>query len=517
MKTLLVKITSIFIVSCIWGRTNAQVPSTITNPLFDSAKLAINRLVLEEELPSASVAVFKNGKAIWVESFGYANKKTKERAKPNTIYPIASITKSFTATAIMLLVEEGKIVLDDPIRTYFDTNPIHAYFEIEREVTVRDLLQHTSGLGMYYRNIYSGEGIEPEAPNQLFAKYNALIYQPGKRFEYSNLGYTVLGELVSKVSGMTYDEFLKTRVIKPLGLKSTTIRLDELKLANYAKLYGAKNELLPFVYTDTKAAGDLYSNAYDLAKFGLAHLPGFNDLLTKKLLLEMRSNHNQADIQLNDCELYGLGWFYEADMDDEAAFWHEGGLDGAHAVLRVIPSENVVVAVLTNATFIKGQADKLANQIVGLAVPNRKHSNCKQKEKVVDPVVLSGVYEGQLFTYSDTLGLKLEFLENGEITAFFVNHQTRFIFTNDQPFPQKTFVNYANITGNHLSGFILEGMIPSVDWNQRHHIVQLNLYKEGNQLNGDARAFDANQIREGAATAFYVTLTKIDEGSKKTE
>ena len=495
--------------------------SVISNESFDKARSVIRQWIDEDKTPSVSVAVLKDGEFIWREAFGMSRYDDSIPATPASIYPIASVTKSFTATAIMKLVEQGNIKLDEPISRYFGEDAIRSYFNPERPVEIRDLLQHTSGMGMYYNNVYHREEDIDTLPDPK-DRYAVLFYPPGERFEYSNIGYAMLGEIVEKVSGMTYEEYLREHIFSPLEMQHSFVRVNDARTDSYVQLRGAKNELLPWVYTDTKGAGDMYSTAHDLALFGKMHLGGSEQakILSEKTIDEMRNPDNISARQNDPCVPYGYGWFYEVSDSQITSFWHEGGFDGAASILKVLPSENLVIAVVTNTTFTKSRNDAIVNEILAAIAPSYEKISCNTLEDVT-PTALSesteykGDWEGKLYTKSDTLGLQMQFTDSGEATLQFEKLQTRFVFTDDTPFPNKTFLNYAQVTKGELSGWILGSMIPTPDWKDIHHIGQLNLYPRDGKLVGHIKVFNSNIIREDLGAAFYVEFEQSTESEKQ--
>lgn len=505
-------VTAILLLSNMFLAAQEQIPNTI----FDDVKKDITQWIESDKTPSLSVAVYQDGKLLWLESFGYADIESLSPPHPATsLYPIASITKPFTATAIMMLVEEGKLNLEDPAAKFFEFEVFRKHFPLDREITVKDLLNHTSGLCMYYNNLYYGEENRGINETPAFRKYNDIFYQPGTRFSYSNIGYTILGKIVEKVSGISYQQFLEKRIFAPLKLQNTFVRINKNRIDDYVVLRGAQKEKLPLVYTDTMPAGDIYSSAYDLAQFGRMHLadPAVKSLLTKDTLKQMRIDLCETAHYDDPCTPYGLGWFFEDNNKGPAAFWHEGGLDGAHAMLKMFPGENIVVAVVSNTTFTVAKVPTFVDKIIATLVPEYQSSSCVNKPEnipVTDAPQFQGEWQGKLYTHDGNLDLSLNFLENGEVTASFINQQTRFIFSGNNPFQQKTFLSYCYIADNKFYGWLLDGIIPAHDWNYKNHILNLVLEVKDGKLTGQSQVFDSNKIREGAAATFYLELNRSE-------
>ena len=490
---------------------SSKQETEILNTEFDSLRAEINSWIQEKQIPSASIAVAKAGEIIWQETLGYSNRAKSIKAETGTIYPIASITKSITATGIMLLVEEGKIKLGDKVSSFFGTHELRSHRDINTDVTIKQLLNHTSGLDMYYNNLYADEPFQLDNILRYIDKYGVLMYPPGERFVYSNFGYMLLGEIISLASGLSYEAFLQERLFDPLEMKQTTIRVDKNREKEYATLYGAQQEELPFVYTDTKGAGDVYSTAGDLAKYGMFHLGQFKQgLLSEKTLLEMRTSKAEKAYYDDPCQPYGLGWFFEEKEEGINAFWHEGGLDGTQSILKMIPSEDLVIAVIINTTFTNSKTDEITNKVLNKLIPDYAVTSCGLENYAAfqTDVHFTGKWRGKIYTYADTLDLNLEFTEDSEVISSFYHPQTKFIFSGNQPFPIKMNLVSPYRTGNHLVAWLPQGIIPSNDINEKHHVVQLDLRREASILRGTAKAFSANTIREGFGIAYYAEFSK---------
>ncbi len=497
----------------LYSCNDKQKEQSVIRKTFDSIRDELQSLVDKGEIPSVSVAVYHNDSIIWLEALGYANMEKVEKATPNTIYPIASITKSITATAIMILSEKGLLDLDDPITKYFDSQITRSYFKVQREITIRDLLNHTSGLGTYFENQFYGETEDSRTSMALYKDYNVLFSQPGEKFEYSNMGYLILGEIIEKVTGTTYSDFIRSQIFEPLKMNNSCLRVCNESLEQYAQLYGIKSEELPFVRTTTAPAGDIYSTAYDLMKFGASFLdkPLNQSLLTDRTEIQMRTIQNDKTLYRDPCNPYGLGWFFEIDSIGYNAFSHEGGLDGSQTILKVLPSENLVVVVLINLTFIKSYSRKIADDIIKIILPDYQTPSCiepKPNITLTEPSEFTGNWSGKLFTKSDTLDIDMDISTDGNIYMVFKSMQTRFSLNHYTPFTKKTVLHSPSIYGSDLTAWILEGLIPSDDWNKKHHIVHLQLHKKVNKLQGSAMAIDANTIREGSAISYYLEFEK---------
>ena len=185
-RLLFLSIISTLIFGC--SEKNEYDNNIVANDRFSSIKDSISKKIDNGDIPSLTVAVFENGKIIWMEAFGYADKENKIKATPNTFYGIASISKPITATGIMKLVEDGKIDLDADIETYLNNTKLKYYVSDSNKVSCRNLLSHTSGLPMHFQYYYDDDTIAIPDMRQTIKKYGIIVNPPSSKYEYANLG-----------------------------------------------------------------------------------------------------------------------------------------------------------------------------------------------------------------------------------------------------------------------------------------------------------------------------------------
>lgn len=321
----------------------------------------VQKLAESKQIPGAAVAVVRDGKIILAKGYGAENIETKTPADENTVYEIASVTKQFTAAAIMLLVEDDKIKLDDALGKYLTDVP-----ESWQAVTIRQLLNQVSGIPNYTAagKIRIEKKYAPEEILQMVADM-PLEFAPGTRWQYSNTNYFLLGLVIEKVSKKSYAEFMKERIFKPLKMNSTQINTSGLKIEKKAVSYsinkdGWKKEInadpsQPF------AAGAVVSTASDMAKWALA-------LESEKLLKKNSLNEIWTAAKLSDGKTtdYGFGW--QISKIGETDFVeHNGGIAGFTSHILRFPNENLSVAVMVNTGTPATR--KLAYEIAGLYLP----------------------------------------------------------------------------------------------------------------------------------------------------
>ena len=324
----------------------------------------------KQKIPGISLAVVKDGKPLIVKGYGLANVEHQVPVKPETIFQSGSVGKQFTATAVMMLVEEGKIKLDERIGTYLGEVP-----EAWSGITVRHLLSHTGGMTDYpqdfdFRRDYSEQEIFKKA------KEAPVAFKPGEKWQYSNLGYVTLGILIGKVTGKFYGEFLQERIFKPLGMTTARIINEADIIPNRASGYRlvqgqVKNQNWVSPSMNTTADGSLYLTAHDMIKWDEALSRG--KLLKKTSLDEMWS-----PIKLNDGKThpYGFGWAVR-DVNGKRVIEHGGAWQGFKAHIARYPDNNLTVIVFAN--LAQANQAKIANGVAEILDPSLK------PKPVVDP------------------------------------------------------------------------------------------------------------------------------------
>lgn len=320
---------------------------------------------------SGAVLVAKNGKPIFAGAYGLAD---REHGTPNTLktrFRVGSMNKMFTATAILQLAQEAKLRLDDPLVKYLPDYPNE---ELAARVTLSQLLSHTGGTGDIFGPEFQQHRLELRTLDDYVKLYGSrgLGFEPGTRWEYSNYGYILLGEVVEKVSGESYYDCVRDRVFKPARMTSTGSDPENETVANrsvgYAKIEGswkANTDTLP--YRGTSAGGG-YSTVGDLLRFANAlqeHKlldPQFTELLTT------------GKVDMPGGGRYGYG-FGERTMNGIRCFGHNGGAPGMSGDLEICPQSGYAVIVLAN---IDPPAADRVSQFVVSRLPEPKaysHSN----------------------------------------------------------------------------------------------------------------------------------------------
>lgn len=307
-----------------------------------------------------AVLVIQNGKAIHKQGYGFANVEDELSPDASTIFDLASVSKHFTATAIMMLAERGKLSYDDPLTRYF---PFPDY---AKEITVRHLLHHTAGLKDYFE-LYDedgddtsrwGEGERPTSADIVaaLAQEPEPAFAAGERFDYSNSGYVVLAEIASKASGKPFPRFMRDEVFKPLGMTRTYVNDGSRKRDdNQAQGYEDDEPFESTPLDDAYGDGAVQTTLDDLVRWNAA-------LDANKLVSKATQEQAWESGTLNDGEEtgYGFGWFVGGD---EGNRWvnHEGSYGGFSTYYAKELDGGLAVLVLSN--FDEAEPDKLADAI----------------------------------------------------------------------------------------------------------------------------------------------------------
>src|SRR5215813_1888432 len=231
----------------------------------------VRRRILKEIAGGAAtgvaVAVAHNGKIVWEEGFGWANREAAVKATSRTPFNLASLTKPFTTTTLMTLVAEGKLTLDDPANNYLAKSKIVGTNGNADAATVRMLGAHVSGLPTMFAMYDRTQGDLAPSSETLLAEYGSLAYPPGSCFEYSNIGFAALSAIASNLTGVGIGTLMTQRVLTPLGLDDSFFGASVARLPTGAVRYDSSGNPIPDYITATPASGELYASAHDLARF----------------------------------------------------------------------------------------------------------------------------------------------------------------------------------------------------------------------------------------------------------
>ncbi|HXW93760.1 MAG TPA: serine hydrolase domain-containing protein [Terriglobales bacterium] len=357
----LLRLTLVFAVT---GLATAQ--ADLPPDLRQSIDRIVADALAKAGVPSASVAVVKDGQVAYRKAYGEARIEPRVEAKPEMRYSIGSISKQFTAAAMLLLEEEGKLSLDDEVAKFLPR------LTRANEVTIRQLLSHTSGYQDYWPQDYvMPEMLEPVTPQKILETWaeKPLDFDPGTKWQYSNTNFVIAGLIVEKASGMPLLEFLKQRIFTPLAMTSVA-DIDREKLGDTDALGYMRYALGPLRPAPKEgqgwlfAAGELAMPAGDLAKWDIS-------IMDQTLMRPASYAELEREVLLKNGlgTTYGLGVSVHSELGHRALS-HGGEVSGFTAHNLVFPDERVAVAALTNQDAVEA-AQEIARAIAPLLLASR--------------------------------------------------------------------------------------------------------------------------------------------------
>lgn len=402
-----------------------------------------------------SVAVARNGKVILSKGYGLAEVEHDVKADGNSMFRTGSITKQFTAAAIMRLVEQGKLGLDDPITKYLPT-----YNAQGREITLRHLLTHTSGIKSYteIKRVMLDEPEHEFTHQEMLdmVQNEPLAFEPGTKSAYSNTGYYLLGMVIENVSGKDYCAYLQDEFFGPLGLSHTRCDSNTEIIKGRAQGYTVAGEKLVNdrgLATGTPfAAGMLLASAHDLVVWADALAAG--RVVSPASYKLMSTPFKLAGGGAND---YGFGLFIDS-LDGHARVQHGGGIFGFNSMLARFPDDGVTVAVMSNSQSISSTrvANGLSREALGLseaaavvavAISETEAARCEGVYRFPDTdwEITITRRDGKLFLQSPgDRDSAMTYLGKGEFKAMLYDRDVRLNFglAGDKPAP--SFVLHDN-------------------------------------------------------------------------
>jgi CubicO group peptidase (beta-lactamase class C family) len=315
----------------------------------------------KRQIPGLALLVIRDGQTVKAQGYGLSNVELQAATRPETVFQSGSVGKQFTATAVMMLIEEGRLDLDDPLTKFFPDAP-----PAWKEVKIRHLLSHTGGFTDYPKDF---DLRRDYTEDQLLKIVEAipLAFPPGSSWSYSNLGYLTLGIVIHRVSGQFYGDFLRDRVFQPLGMHTRIISEADIipnRAAGYRLVKGQlKNQEWVSPTLNTTADGSLYFTILDLAKWDAA-------LYTEKLLKRSSLDLMWTPVKLTDGRVnadgYGFAWFIH-DIHGHRIIEHEGSWQGFNTNISRYVNDTLTVVVLTNLDGC--HPDDLTHHVAGLYIP----------------------------------------------------------------------------------------------------------------------------------------------------
>ncbi|MFW5700299.1 MAG: serine hydrolase domain-containing protein [Cyclobacteriaceae bacterium] len=359
-----------------------QYKRRVTNELSSLPQLEnldhkIEYFMEKWQVAGATVGIMKDGKLVYAKGFGYADREKKELVQPEHLFRVASISKLITAVAIMRLVEDGSLSLDDQVFGKDGILNDSIYLDIRdkkvEKITVRHLLEHSAGWSSrggdpMFNTLDIASRLNLNAPVSIKdiirheLKYKRIYYTPGSRSLYSNFGFVVLGEVIRKISGVPYEFFVKQEILLPLGIEDMAIGHNLLEDKSPAEVhyydkyaapwrlscYGS-GQMVPRTYGGTdieslSSAGGWIASSIDLLRFlsAIDNFPEREDILSSESIATITTPR--------EIHLSPLGW---RDVNDQDEWWRTGTLAGSSAILTRRP-DNISFVMITNSSNWRG-------------------------------------------------------------------------------------------------------------------------------------------------------------------
>ena len=327
-------------------------------PGFDAY---VNSALTTWKVPGAAVAIVRNDSLIYAKGYGVREIGKPARVDEHTLFAIGSSSKAFTSAAVAMLVDSGKVSLDAPATAYLPGFQLYDNYAT-REITVRDLLSHRSGLARGELIWYGSDNDRDEILRRV--RYLPPSWSFREQFGYQNIMYLAAGQVVAKVTGASWDDFIKRRIFQPLGMTSSNTSISALQgVEDLATPHATVNDTvraIPYRKIDNIApAGAINSNAVDMAQWvrlqlGDGKFAG-KQLISKRMTDEMHSAQTviKVDPTWNGMNpsahlmAYGLGWFL-SDYEGKYLVQHGGNIDGMTALVAMVPEEKFGIVILSN-------------------------------------------------------------------------------------------------------------------------------------------------------------------------
>ena len=450
---------------------------------FDSVRDSIRRETRERKVPSVAVAVARDGRIVWEEAFGLADIEGNLAATPDTPYSLASISKPITATALMTLVQAGRIQLERPVNDYLGAAKLTARVGDAADATLERVASHSAGLPLHFQFFYNNEPFRPPSPDETIRRFGNLVTAPGEVYQYSNLGYGILDTVIARVSEKSYPIYLREAVLEPLGMAHSGVGPPPGAAVRYGD-----GQPLPLYEFDHTGASGVYASARDLVRFGLFHdgvpQPGRKRILSPASIARMQ----KPVARIDGASGYGIGWRAYDTPEGYRQVSHGGGMPGVATVLRLIPSKRAVIVVLTNSAT--PLPHRIADEIEAVLVASKgiRDPGEHPAGPSAIPKELRGEWNGEVVTYKGSVPIRITIDDAGAKAGLGERSLT----------PMKG----ARMRDGFLTG-VVSGDLGLEESRGRPVRLEVRLKPRGSELNGAITSFgegSAGKLPAGAVT-----------------
>ena len=348
-----------------------QRPAMLTNPKIEKYEELRNSItpwilsgIRKHKITGLSIALAEEGDIVWAEGFGFADKANNRPADTQTLYKAGSISKLFTATAIMQLVEQGRLDLDAPIQEYLPDFQPKYHFQVDSPITLRHIMSHRSGISsdMFAGMFATKTGRFDTEMDYLNATH--MPYPPGMISSYSNLAVDLLGVVIERQTGQTFEDYVKTNILIPLGMDSSTFSDSQVDPSRMSKPYRRNKPQPPYAIRNIPA-GNLHTSVLELSRFGNMVFNQGKPLLKPESLNQMLQPQTFPNSLYKDELQFGLNWILERPKLKHLGkvAWHNGGTINFMSMFIVLPEQGLSLVVLCNSfmsmPFLEELTDKL--------------------------------------------------------------------------------------------------------------------------------------------------------------
>jgi len=451
--------------SCAIGAAAADPPEA-----FAGSRRSLQAVVSSGRIPAVAVAVTAHGRIVWEEAFGVADRERGRRATVDTPFYMASITKSLTATSLSILVRQGLLRFDDPVNWYLDGPGVHSPMWSVDAATIRRLASHTAGLTTFTHWCEAGDrGCSTDVAREI-RDYGILFWPPGEIFEYSNLGYGILGKAIADVTGEPFGRLMTRQVFEPLQMTHCFVEGESRPGLAAAQYDQRTHRRSPERVSGHAAASGAYCSAHDLALFGMFHLE--DHLASQRQILtddEIQQMHVPQPATRGQ---YGIGWWIR-NQDGERVVSAQGGTTDAYALLALVPSRDIAVVVLANSfdQAIVGVGDDLIR--AALHQPSPPHSVEAAPAAPLAHGELVGTWTGTIETHRGSVPLRMTIDRSGQARGALGPHA---------PVPLRD----VRVRANHVYGRFPTSTRGLPDSNVGPQILELDLFLREDRLIGAA-------------------------------
>ena len=380
---------------------HAEVADAIT--LLD---LWLEEQRLYHQIPGIAIGVVYDQDLIWAKGYGFSDLDSRTPVDPSTLFRMGSVTKVFTATAVMQLRDRGRLRLDDPVTRHLPAFTVQNPFPDSPPITLWHLLTHTSGLPREAAIPYWTDHVFPSRDQLLAAAAGqTLVHSPGTEYAYSNLGISLLGAVIEEVSGQSYGDYLEQQLFAPLGMSRTSVdppagEVDRLATAYMRRYPDGSRQIMDYYETRGMAAmGSIVSSVEDMARFAALHLRQGNSTADGEILSTstMREMHRPQWVYSSWSGGMGLG-FRIAPRNGDTTVSHGGWIGDHRSHLLLVPEKRIGIVAMVNAGDVSPYVFSFeALDLVGEAISNSVQRSAG--EKSFDPA-----WEKYVGLYSDPWG-----------------------------------------------------------------------------------------------------------------